>query len=316
MASQALYYKWFHRRSQEGNRRILNSVMDNFILCHVRAATKGSVTDENAHPFEFEKLIGMHNGTLRDKKYEDKHKTDSELMFKDMDERGIVPVIESLDPWSACASVVFNKETGEVSFFRNDQRTLFYAVHATRDVLYYASEAWMLKEMCARNTEKLFKDSIWMFKPDIVYTVHPQDVKSKTAMPFDQVPFKPRKVIQHHGGGRFRQQEQLLLSAPSQEESQEAIVRQAMGLGPERNFSNQNQKKVQPVIRHDFSKPTINSKTKIPTVFCCACNKRMTLVDVFYATKLNQAGTTVVCVECDKTFQTDLKNEQAEVIVH
>lgn len=307
MAAQALYYKWYHARAKEGNRRILSNISDNFVCCHVRAATKGYVTDDNAHPFEFEKLVGMHNGTLRDKKYEDKDKTDSELMFKDMDERGIIPVLEQLDPWSAYACVIFSKEDGTISFVRNDQRTLYYSVHETRAVMYWASEIWMLKEMAARNTEKLYKDKdgndVFYFKPNILYTLHPQELKAKDAFPFTTKSFKPRSFpnMRGKGGARFQQQEQLFLPNP-------------------REVSNQNQKKVQTVNLMPISgKPRFNSKTKIPVVHCCACQKEMKLIDVFYATKLNSSGTTVVCQDCDDGFKTDFNtniNTNKEVIIN
>jgi asparagine synthetase B (glutamine-hydrolysing) len=298
MASESLYFKWYHLKSSKGNKRLLNSVSDNFICCHVRAATKGSIVDENAHPFEFEKFIGMHNGTLREKKYEDSktNKTDSELMFKDMDERGIIPVLESLDPFSAYAIVLFNKENGEISFVRNSQRTLYYAIHATRSVLYYASEIWMLREMAARNTEKLYKDTVYEFKPDIIYTFHPQDFKAKDIMPFVQTPYKAKKFETTYNQNKNHriQQQQELLALPSPRE----IIRPV----------NQN--------RLDFSKITLNSKTKIPVVHCCGCQRKLSPLEVFYATKLNTSGSTVICNECDSEFTRDFHQGQSEVIIN
>lgn len=296
-ASDALYFKWFHSRAQDGNRRILNSAMDNFIACHVRHGTKGAISDENAHPFEFENIIGMHNGTLRDHKYDDKEKTDSELLLKDIDQRGIANVLREVDPWGAYALVVFDKNTGEFSFVRNDQRPLYYAVHDSRAVLYWASEAWMLREMMARNTEKMYKE-VFYFKPHIIYSVHPQDIKAKKPMPFEQEEYKPRTLqTNHQGKGRFQQQQMLL--APPQVSVLHHTPRKTPGVK---------------ITNHE--RLTINSKTKIPTVYCCGCQKKMNLVDVFYATKLNNTGTTVICNECDNDYSQVFKSGKDEVIIN
>lgn len=281
--------------------------MDNFICCHVRSATKGAITDENAHPFEFDKLIGMHNGTLRDKKYEHSDKTDSELMFQEMNDEGIIPVLEKLDPWSAYASVIFNKEDGKLYFVRNDQRNLYFGIHATRSVMYWASEDWMIREMVNRNTEKLYKDEVFYFSPDLLYSVHPQDIKAREAFPFQTTKFKPRKYQYNvkQTSSKFKHQERLFLPAP------------------EKNFSNQNQDKwkgtnITPikknVLRVDPGKFTINAKTKIPTVFCCGCQARMSPVDVFYATALNASGTTVICRDCDETYTKEYQKDQEVVL--
>ena len=295
-ASDASYFKWFHLHSKDGNKRILNSVQDNFIACHVRAATKGRVTDENAHPFEFDRLIGMHNGTLRDQKYHHETKTDSEMMIKDMDVRGIVPVLRELDPASAYAMILFDKEKGTLSFVRNDQRTLFFGVHATRHVIYWASEEWMIREICRRNTEKLLKDDIYYFEPHKLYTIHPKDIVSKQPMPFETEKFTPNKKKEVHTnvngfGTRFQGQQQLLS-------------------GP-KNFVSIPKVK----DRNPGNKILFNSRTKIPTYYCCACQRKLSLVDVHYGTKLNASGTTVICEECDGDFAM-IKRDQEEVIIN
>lgn len=295
-ASDALYFKWFHSKALEGNRRILNSTLDNFIACHVRYGTRGALIDANAHPFEFENIIGMHNGTLRDKKYEHNDKTDSELLFKDISENGIIPVLEKVDPWGAYALVILDKNSGEFSFVRNDQRPLYYAIHENRPVMYWASEAWMLREMMARNTEKMYKD-VYFFKPHVVYSVHPQDIKAKNLMPFEQKAYKPKTIHTTHSsnkGARFQQQ-QMLLAPP-----QMTVL---------------HNKPQTPGIKLDQSRVTINSKTKIPVVYCCGCQKKMNLVDIFYATKLNSMGTTVICNDCDNDYRETFKAKE-EVIVH
>src|SRR5690606_22559653 len=91
------------------NQHILNNISVDFIMGHVRAATKGSVNTKNAHPFIVGDRVGMHNGTLKDAKYFHVDKTDSEMMFMDMSNRGIPEVLQDLNKDSAHTIVVFDK---------------------------------------------------------------------------------------------------------------------------------------------------------------------------------------------------------------
>lgn len=168
------YFLWYHHTDKEGDKDILDCTGDNFMIGHVRAATKGDLTDSNAHPFDVGSIIGCHNGTLVDEKYRHESKTDSELMFQEMDERGIGPVLSDLDPKSAYAIVVFNKNTGEISFARNDQRTLFYCWNKDRRVFYYASEARMLY-FCA-DRQAINIGPVKKFEERVIYRVFPTEI--------------------------------------------------------------------------------------------------------------------------------------------
>src|SRR3546814_11475199 len=58
---------------------------------HNRAATKGAVNQENAHPFNHGDIVGCHNGTLYNVTNLDDHKdfkVDSENIFYDMSRNG------------------------------------------------------------------------------------------------------------------------------------------------------------------------------------------------------------------------------------
>lgn len=303
------YFQWYHSRSADGNKRILKNLQDNFFCAHLRAATKGAVTDENSHPFEFENLIGMHNGTLRDSKYMDHEKTDSELLFKDINERGLKTVLEELDPDSAYAIVMFDKKNNTLNFVRNDQRTLFFGVHESRGTIYWASEAWMIREMCARNTEKLFKDDIYYFKPHTIYTIHPEEVKAKGWNDFETVKLTPPKKKKYTG--------------PSVIYKNTSVFGEHDGYGGFRGFSKKEDKKdvkllTPPRRNSNLSavKPVFNSTTRIPTYHCCACQRRLNLLESFYATKLNRAGNVMICEECDQKIEDIKAPEKTEVILN
>jgi glucosamine 6-phosphate synthetase-like amidotransferase/phosphosugar isomerase protein len=108
---------------------------------HTRWSTTGANRQSNAHPFDTEKYIGAHNGTLRDWEYnKDFSKTDSEQMFEDMDKKGIREVLDSLAYYSAFAVSIFEKKSRVMYFARNDDRPLFFGVHPTRKLFVWASD--------------------------------------------------------------------------------------------------------------------------------------------------------------------------------
>lgn len=164
---------------------IFTSCMPNLFIGHVRAKTKGDVSNENAHPFEFPNLVGAHNGTLKDKKYEHYTKTDSELMFIDMSERGMMPVLQELEDDSAFALVMYNKEDKQVYFARNEYRTLYFAKLTDRNVLYWASEKAILELALNRKREKY---TIFWAKDNHLYSIDPAEFDSKED-----------KFLTHHG---------------------------------------------------------------------------------------------------------------------
>lgn len=174
LPSEVSYYLWYHSNNEKGDKEILNSVTDTFMAGHVRAATRGANCMDNTHPFELEEIVGMHNGTLWDKKYEHKTKTDSELFFKDIEENGPMKVLSSLDKKSAYAIVMLNLVTGEFTFAHNEHRPLACAWNTRRRVFYWASEVEMLRFVAQRNNIEIEK--FFEFTRDMLHTFRPYDV--------------------------------------------------------------------------------------------------------------------------------------------
>ena len=156
---------------------LLNTTMVDVIMGHVRAATRGAVNNLNAHPFRMTNIVGAHNGTLRDTKYMKIGKTDSELMFADMDERGIIPVLEELDRDSAFAVSIYDYRDRTMYFSRNDLRTLGFAFLEERGVLYWASELSMLEYILKR---KGVAYKAFTLRPDTVVSVKASDLNITT----------------------------------------------------------------------------------------------------------------------------------------
>lgn len=124
------------------------------LIGHNRYATQGGVTKKNAHPFEFDNVVGVHNGTLK-ARYGLKHNkyaVDSEQLYANIDEDGEKVVIPKVE--GAYALVWYDKENEQLKVIRNKERPLHYAFSACGKKVFFASEAWMLGVALNRNNYK------------------------------------------------------------------------------------------------------------------------------------------------------------------
>jgi len=115
------------------------------LLGHNRYATKGAVNKANAHPFEFDTLIGAHNGTLTGQYLLDDHKdfaVDSENLYYHMDKHGVQATAPKL--MGAYALTWYDKNESSVNFLRNFERPLYYTFATSNKTMFWASEPWML----------------------------------------------------------------------------------------------------------------------------------------------------------------------------
>lgn len=128
------------------------------LMGHNRYATQGKVNKINAHPFEMDKLIGMHNGTLTHK-YElldARHfDVDSENLYHHMNELGLKSLMEVIrGAWSL---VWWDKEAAELNFLRNDERPMHIAYFNEGKTIAWASEEKMLELVLDRNGVKDYR---------------------------------------------------------------------------------------------------------------------------------------------------------------
>jgi hypothetical protein len=124
---------------------------------HVRAATTGVISDENAHPFltiraDGSRIIGVHNGTLpgwRALKDAEKFNVDSAWLFSKLANDGI----EAFEGFEGAFCLVWYDSNKPDSLFvaRNDKRPLFWAYSPTGGVMLAASELGMLGWLMQRN---------------------------------------------------------------------------------------------------------------------------------------------------------------------
>lgn len=106
---------------------ILNS---NVFIGHVRQKTTGEKTDKNAHPFQFNNIVGAHNGVVNNYKNLIKNEdtfpydVDSMVIFARLSQDNNYSVLEEMD---AAAALIFHDTTdpNTLYVYRNIERPLF-----------------------------------------------------------------------------------------------------------------------------------------------------------------------------------------------
>lgn len=154
--------------------RMIRSIFTEAYLGHARYATVGKKSALNAHPFDTGRYIGTHNGTLTDSRFRsDPNKTDSELMFKEMEEKGIDDVLSSLSSTSAYAVSIFDKKSKKIFLSRNDKRPLYVGIADTTGSVFYASELEMLRLVAERKRESGYRVGMKYFflEPHHLYEI-------------------------------------------------------------------------------------------------------------------------------------------------
>ncbi len=134
------------------------------ILGHNRAATKGGVSIDNAHPFEHNGIILVHNGTLFNwesiqQGAEQRFPTDSEAICWHISKHGVASMYEKMD--GAAMLVWWDDEHGRLNFLSNGKRSFLYGYTEGRKQLVFASEAWFIKGACKRNQMELEDDKLY-----------------------------------------------------------------------------------------------------------------------------------------------------------
>jgi len=129
--------------------------MNRVCIGHNRWGTVGKNTRANAHPFDFDSLVGAHNGTLTSK-WEipggNKWDVDSQALYSYMDEKGVKKLMDYMK--GAWALVWWDKLEETINFLRNKERSLYLAFTEDGKAVFWASEAWMLTGVLGRHDIK------------------------------------------------------------------------------------------------------------------------------------------------------------------
>lgn len=125
------------------------------IIGHNRWGTVGKVSKSNAHPFDMDTVVGVHNGTLTTKwKFEDGNQfdTDSEAMYNHLDKKGLKNLMQNMG--GAWTMVWWDKLENSMNFLRNKERPLWMAFTEDGKTMFWASERGMLEWVLNRNDVK------------------------------------------------------------------------------------------------------------------------------------------------------------------
>lgn len=127
------------------------------LLGHNRYATRGEKTNNNAHPFHHEHIVGAHNGTLEASSWfaienalGQKFGTDSEALIAAISYLGVKEAInlctEGSDASTGAWSLVwYDKIEDSLNFLRNKHRPMWYGFEKDLKRLIWASEWWMIE---------------------------------------------------------------------------------------------------------------------------------------------------------------------------
>lgn len=129
----------------------------NVFMGHNRAATKGAISNKNAHPYTCGDIVGAHNGTLELSSWNslkhvvgDEHETDSAAIFECINMIGIEATVPLLS--GAWSLVWYDRAQETLNFLRNDKRPMWFAWTKTFDKLIWSSDWRFIDSACNSGT--------------------------------------------------------------------------------------------------------------------------------------------------------------------
>lgn len=206
----------FDRKSYDDVTRGFPKVMAG----HCRSKTIGENSVANAHPYDFDNVVGMHNGTLKSyyqmEGYDNK-KTDSYALYHNIDRYGIVETMQKVDPDGAYALVWWDKVDNQLKFLRNGQRPLWFTWTKDQKAMVWCSEPWMFHAIGRKvelwnGVEKegerqspyipLPADTLWSFNIESTHYTAKPAVVLRQKMDVKAEGKKPAKFTQRMGFGK------------------------------------------------------------------------------------------------------------------
>lgn len=147
-----------------------------YTVVHNRAATEGSVSEANAHPFEaldeqtYNYTCGVHNGTLagwKTKPRGGEFEVDSQWAITHINSYGN----DAFKDFSGAYAMVWNSdhEGGVLKMARNSARPLYFVFVKDEDRMVFASEYQMITWIAERNNI-ILEPEIYELAPNFIYS--------------------------------------------------------------------------------------------------------------------------------------------------
>lgn len=122
-----------------------------FTIAHNRWATKGTVNNANAHPFQHAHIIGVHNGDTPKTDFKDgsRFDVDSDALFHSIATIGSKETIERIS--GAFTLVWYDTLLESLHIIRNSDRPMYFLQDAKTQEIYLGSEHQMIEWILERN---------------------------------------------------------------------------------------------------------------------------------------------------------------------
>ena len=201
---------------------------------HNRRSTMGANTYENTHPFNFKKVCGVHNGTLRTedinrllgmtKESVLGERTDSELLYKALSENSLQDVWSNLA--GAAALVWWDSGKQTLNFIRNGQRPftfLFPKYGGAHPTIYWASEPWMVRSVI----KKIKKFEETFIEKELPVNVHMSVKENKSGfLNWESRPVEPCKqpFTMYYNWGSFSPATKRRMAKAQRRKSAQVVV--------------------------------------------------------------------------------------------
>lgn len=192
----------------KGYQKLIRQNDNSCIIGHNRAATRGSVSHQNAHPFQVDGEKGqitlVHNGTIHNKHelpQGNTFGTDSEAIANAFATIGVAETVEKID--GSFSLVWYEGKDNTLNFLRNEERPMEIILDADMPRLYFASEKLMLESVLTRNNVTLGTHFTLPMKRHIKYSL--KDISkpvSDTELKFftRSYPANPYRGVSWQGG--------------------------------------------------------------------------------------------------------------------
>ncbi|MCK5020996.1 MAG: hypothetical protein KAS32_28550 [Candidatus Peribacteraceae bacterium] len=139
-------------------KKLISSAVPKIMIGHNRAATKGAVDDDTAHPFQYGNITLVHNGTLTfthtlDEFTSAGFSVDSDWIAYAINKWGVEKAISQMQ--GSFSLVWYDSRDHSLNMLRNDQRPMHFAFLRDEETVMFGSEAGLIDWIAARNKEEL-----------------------------------------------------------------------------------------------------------------------------------------------------------------